>query len=271
MKAVLFPTLECNLRCSYCYLHGKKTRPIVDSLKGVHYWNEWIDGLKWFEKNVCEIDSIDFSGGEPFLYKDIIPLLKGLLQKYGRLNLTSNLEKIPDEFYNLDPFVIGMTVSLHLDEHGRVRKNFLETMKRLRDKHFRFVINFVGYPKQIDRFEYVSNVAATFGTGAHLEPYIDYNSDITGFSITDSPYYSEYDKQGIEYSMKRKYPTDCNIIGKYAIFMPNGDVYPCLGMMFEKKYRLANIFEKTMYDKSENPIKCDIFCPCAQNFRDGYR
>jgi len=252
-------------------LHSKKTKLVVDKFHDTGHWDEWINGLAWFEKKFDKIDSIDISGGEPFLYKDIMSLLKELLRKYGRLNITSNLEFLPEEFCNLDPFNIGITVSLHLDEHGRVRKNFLEKMKILRDHKFRFFINFVGYPSQIDKFEYIRNIATTFGTGAHLEPYVDYNSDITGFSILDHEFYTLYDKQGIKYSIERKYPTDCNIIGKYAVFMPNGDVYPCFGMMFEDRYKMANIFERVIYEKPINPIKCDVFCPCAQNYRDGYR
>lgn len=271
MKVLLLPTLRCNLSCDYCYLQGIKTRGTIEKLSDFHQSIEWIDGLEWFENVYGEIDSIDFSGGEPFLYRDIMHLLIELLKKHGSVNLTSNLELIPDEFFELDPHMIGLTVSLHLKD-GRARKRFIETMKRLRERGFRFNINFVGHPSQIEKFEQVLDIAGNFGVGAHLEPYVNYKSESPDFSIKDNPYYTEEDRRGIEYSENREYPTDCNIFGKYAVIAPNGNVYPCLGMMFENRHLLGNIFDRTISTASDNkPIKCDIFCPCAQNYRDGFR
>jgi len=271
MKALLMPTLDCNLKCEYCYLQGSKTKELVKSFRDYHKANEWISGLKWFEKEFGDIDSVDISGGEPFLYDDMIPLIKLVLTKYGRINITSNLELLPEDFFKLDPFNIGITVSLHLDEHAHVRKKFLEMMSRLKAKGFRFTINFVGHPNQIDRFEMIVNLSNTFGVGVHLEPYVDYNTEKMKFSIETNHYYTESDIAGIEYSKKRKYPSDCNIVGKYAVFLPNGDVYPCFGMMFKGDLKMANIFDRVVYEKPKNPLKCNVFCPCAQNYRDGFR
>lgn len=287
MKVLLMPTLYCNYSCEYCYLQSDKLESCLDFLRfnGNISGDKWKRGLDWLDRNYPGIDSVDISGGEPFIHRQMVDIIKHIVYKYGHVNITSNLSDIPDEFFEIPPEKVGITVSLHLDENGKIRGRFLETMNKLRKNGYRFVINFVGYPKQLKKYEIVKNISSTFGCPCHLEPYVDYGGEDAKFGGFDSLEDSEYadnnmtrdDKDGIAYSakrdeeLKRNGYTECNIIGKYMVVVENGDVYPCFGMMFKREHLMANIFEEKKYGVNENPIFCTVFCPCAQNYRDGFR
>jgi len=266
-------------------LQGKKTKPIIDSLKSEKYHtpDEWMKGLNWLssefqKRNFEPIDSIDVSGGEPFCYKDFVFLLEKLLMKFPLVNITSNLALLPDTFFTIHPSRIGLTVSMHLDENKKPYKTFLNNIMKLRLEGHNFTINFVAHPSQIHELGQVKRLAGAMGCYWHFEPYIDYNSPVTKFGempLEETQYIGEnfttYDKYGIGMEQKRMLPSKCRVLDQYIVIMENGDVFPCLGQMFEQKYKIANIFEMKLYMEPISPILCDIFCPCAQNYRDDYR
>jgi len=144
-----------------------------------------------------------------------------------------------------------------------------------------FSFNYVAYPGQSKFYAKVLNFAQSIGVPyTHLEPYIDYDSPETKFGnnysrdesefVRDSLY--ENDKLAMEGEIKRDRTNGCNVLNTFILIDPLGDIYPCQGMLFENKNKLGNIFEKKLDDLSKyKPLPCDLFCPCAQNFRDGFR
>lgn len=289
MKILLLPSLSCNLKCEYCYLNSNKTKDVVESMKMLIVGGSRKLSAKWYvasldnfvDKYGGKVTSIDISGGEPFLVDNFTDLVKCLRDKYGSVNITSNLEMIPDKFFELNPTGIFITASLHLKD-GKVRDDFMEKLSELKKRGFKFGLNFVGYPKQIRYYEKCRNIAKQFGTYCHLEPYIDYNSVKTGFGAFDNKDDEEYlmnsitmpDALGMSLAMDRgTKEIECGVAEEYLVVTENGDVWPCLGMMFERRFLIGNIFSGTIFKRKKDmvPIKCDIFCPCAQNYRDGLR
>lgn len=286
MKVLLLPSLSCNLKCEYCYLNSKKTSGVIDEMRTYHTRvlspSFYMKSLDWLYEEYGEpIESVDVSGGEPFLYSGMVELADRIRTKYGSISITSNLEKIPDEFFKLKPNGIFITASAHLED-GKIRQGFIEKLKALKDNGFHFGLNFVAYPKQILSFEKCKNIAKQFGTYCHLEPYVNYNSEKTAFgefeNEDDKRYFEDNitmpDATGMGLAKERgTNEILCGVAREYVVISENGNVWPCLGMMFERRNMMANIFKKETYLKKKDvvPLKCDIFCPCAQNYRDGIR
>jgi len=81
------PTAVCNLKCSYCSFEmsiGRK--PNYSELE----YLEWLEVIKAFEQTHGTVKRVNVSGGEPFIYSDIIPLLESLTKCYT-VTIFSNL------------------------------------------------------------------------------------------------------------------------------------------------------------------------------------
>lgn len=78
----LYPTMTCQLKCSYCYVDAVNKETEELSIKD---YKKIID-----EALDLEIDTFDIAGGEPFLYKNIIELLSVIKGKGAKSKLVSN-------------------------------------------------------------------------------------------------------------------------------------------------------------------------------------
>jgi MoaA/NifB/PqqE/SkfB family radical SAM enzyme len=113
-----YVTLRCNSKCTFCNIWRNK------------------DNFKLREQTLDEVEAnlkdlkrlgvkfIDFTGGEPLLYHNIIEALK-LSKKYGFLNfLTTNGTLYPQYAESLKGLVDNLTVSLDSpveSEHNKIR------------------------------------------------------------------------------------------------------------------------------------------------------
>lgn len=95
----IYPILACNLRCEYCVNEGMGCRP---------YKYTTADPEKWYEAINREGRHVVFTGGEPFLYPDLVEIINNLrtdlnVRVYSNfcLDLTGHLERItrPVHFY----------------------------------------------------------------------------------------------------------------------------------------------------------------------------
>ena len=79
----------CNLGCEFCY----------QNLDGSELSEEEI--LKILDKNPNFAD-IEIGGGEPFLHKDIISIIKSMREKGKKLHISTNATRIPEGFLELE-------------------------------------------------------------------------------------------------------------------------------------------------------------------------
>jgi len=285
MKVLIMPSVRCYRSCSYCYLQASGTSKRMAELVSLERFNEekvrtpeeWMDGLS----RINNIDSIDVSGGEPFVYPHFVELLKLIIKKYGVVSITSNLDLLPEEFFDLPKDKIWITVSYHMDD-GEENKSILYKMERLRDAGFHFAINFVASPGQILFYDKIKKFGKLFGVPTHLEPYVDYNQTPIFFGIPNNLEEYEYMFENIrkdeteamnlaqERGVENPKVINCSVAKSYCVVAENGDMYPCLGMMFENEECIGNLFAPFVFI-FEKSIECDIFCPCAQNYRDGFK
>ena len=78
-----FLTFKCNLACKYCLnAFGEDFSRKREELSG----EQWVEALNRFETEI----PITFTGGEPFVHKDFIEILKNLKQGLG-IEILTNL------------------------------------------------------------------------------------------------------------------------------------------------------------------------------------
>lgn len=276
MKIVICPTFSCNLKCPYCYLNADGTRGTVKKQLIISTTaDDWIEGILWLEKEFEEINIIDISGGEPLLYEQIKELIEKIPLRIF-LGLTTNLLLANQGLSNISSERknrIHLIISAHLTEDKILSDEFIENAKQLK-KHFsNSIINFVGYHGYRDKIDYIKQISKELGIPLHFEPRIDY-SDKPKFAVetlSDNIITKEFSMQdfvSIKRAIRRNIPSECYIGHSYMWIIPNGDIYQCLGQFLAEKKPIGNIFTKKIYERPKKLIVCDLFCPCAQNWRD---
>jgi len=148
----IYPTLRCNLRCSYCVssLCGKSSRQMeAEELSG----KEWVNMLNRIESP--NAIPISFVGGECSLHKDFVYMLKNLKPELG-IDLFTNLcwsektledfikEIPPEKINNHSPFP-SIRASYHPEQMGNGEK-LLQRAVRLKENGFKIGIEGVMYP-----------------------------------------------------------------------------------------------------------------------------
>ena len=92
----IIPTTRCNYKCSYCpmFIHGEVKRYEECSFE------EWKEFLS---KRIQHWVSVYYiSGGEPALYKDIVPLTNWLIERGHHVIIMTNLT-YPGKFHGIRP------------------------------------------------------------------------------------------------------------------------------------------------------------------------
>ena len=110
--------MKCNLHCSYCCVELEiKKRPKFEEV-GYKKWLEYVDGIPF------RLGIINISGGEPFLYPEIIPLVHGLIDR-------GHLVRIPSNLLLTEGLAIGKTnrCMILATYHGVNRNRFIKNLK----------------------------------------------------------------------------------------------------------------------------------------------
>ena len=93
---LFFPTLDCNLRCSYCNYYSNQNSFCPDkgkarAIKPVRHWFEWITFFEQYRPY-----HLEFSGGEPLLYRDFAKLIAHITYTSTWAITSNGLLDIPD-------------------------------------------------------------------------------------------------------------------------------------------------------------------------------
>ena len=115
---IIKPTMKCNLHCSYCCVELEiKKRPKFEEV-GYKKWLEYVDGIPF------RLGIINISGGEPFLYPEIVPLVHGLIDR-------GHLVRIPSNLLLTEGLEIGKTnrCMILATYHGVNRSRFMKNLK----------------------------------------------------------------------------------------------------------------------------------------------
>lgn len=104
----IFTSLKCNKTCHHCYVSSSPTNTTLDDLQ--------VEDLEplWQELQDIGTRNIYFSGGEPFLIRDFLPILEQAIQ-YAPVTIYTNasepLEKKLDQLQEIN--------AQHVQKHGR--------------------------------------------------------------------------------------------------------------------------------------------------------
>ena len=142
---------KCNFECSYCsdYLHDNfSSHHSLDMLKRAFAHLE-----KWIGKNHCEIY---FTGGEPTLNPDFLPLLRYLESIHRRegLPLHKNGSRSISEYLYFF-YLHAITISYHLEFiHDRVLLEKIRVMQEFATENNKwFAVNLMFKPGLLNRVQ----------------------------------------------------------------------------------------------------------------------
>lgn len=238
---VLNLTYKCNFNCNYCI-----TPNFLSSITEEHSYKEWIQSLSWYKGH------ISITGGEPSMYKDLIPFLNGL-QNDGIIGIATNLsfntndfiEKIRNNKDNIDICATYHPEFADLDE-------FEVKIKKLVKSGFKAWLHIVAHPKYLGM---IPDIEKRFNKLFILMPYLvknkiyKYNNDEKKILLR----YLQHNKT-LGTSKKKK----CFAGYKYFHIQPNGDVYPCATLLSMKKGLIGNVFED--FKPYKKPRVCSEIC-----------
>ena len=95
VRATIVTTTRCPLSCDYCpmYIYGMVKRYDESTFEE---WKVWLDRFPYW------VSHFYVSGGEPSLYKDIVPLVNYLIERGHHVTVFTNLWKI-ENFDGIKP------------------------------------------------------------------------------------------------------------------------------------------------------------------------
>jgi MoaA/NifB/PqqE/SkfB family radical SAM enzyme len=267
MNVLLFPTMRCNLKCSYCHFR-------VDQHKTSYEWEGYgkahkVSGeVKWtdlvaFLKKVGPAH-IEFSGGEPTLYRGFKELVANIPHG-SRWAITSNT-LIDPKGTDLSKCMFW-TASYHA---GGNREKFIENVKWLRDNYGRVAVSFVVPFADVDKtlikaLEYRSDLGVQVNLLRELNP---------GISWTDTEEWKKLEAMKhfgfnvVEDDIPESYEFSggwlCHGGESYVAVMPCGNVYRCYSEAMDGE-PIGTIWD---FEPDSEPYECHRDCyGCAADHK----
>lgn len=268
-------TYRCNLNCSYCY--NKTIRVNRKEELAIQEWERIVD------KITADAHMIVLTGGECFLYKDIVPLLKYIREKASKMTLSciSNCmhdfssRSINRAFEYLDEITFSCdSISKEGERKGFNPEVFRKNIEYIKTNfpHIKISISKTNTIDSEDDTKEIRSFCNTSGcnfTNIILNPSkyddIEMMPPITDYLKEDAS--SEHpDKKSHSDLGVRK--MRCGAAKNTCSIDPVGNVYPCQCLHFEE-FLMGNLLEKEIselrYQDEEECVPCiDEIPECAK-------
>lgn len=252
----------CNYNCTYCG-HFVKDDPDVYKYSPEHI-------MECFNRK-GRIWHIIITGGEPFLYKNIIELTKLLTSRHF-ISVNTNLSlpvvlKFADVIDPSRVIVINASIHYFIHEERKTLENYISNFLYLQDKGFNIVGSYVVYPDLLEsyksHFDYLhsrglKNISSKIFHGYYKDK--KYPEAYTEKELAEITTYMCSEIEMPEYLKYTKFTgLKCAAGRKMLSMMPNGNLERCLsdrlpmGNFFTGKYRLP------LWDKKCKVPEC--LCP----------
>lgn len=138
-EMIILPTMSCNLRCKHCYI-DKKSYSMKSKVE-LARWKELID--YGYDHG---LGSVIITGGEPFLYEELIELIRYISLKGLKLTILTNGTLLDDKHIDYLASCSNCSVQISLDgsnaeSYGFLRGRYdifqtvIRNIKKLRDKN----------------------------------------------------------------------------------------------------------------------------------------
>jgi len=264
---VWMPTLLCNYDCLYCGC-AIGCEPVYNSFNSSYPELSVEDWIYIFKERILtkfEYIDIDISGGEPFLSKALLPVLKSIVKKtsikittnssFDIINLIKENDLKP---YNLSTHT-GVTIFLSL--HPLANKTNFDTFFSkavyLKENGFLKNVNFVAHPKQIHLIDYYKGIFDKKGIHLSILHWcgID-NEGNEGYTAEESEFLrarinspAHLDITTLIYNDEAN--TKLKVVGLPDRCIP--------GIPFNFKLRIENSYLKNLKDKENLSLGCRVF------------
>lgn len=270
-EITIYPTMKCQLSCSFCFVREKLSKRDTDLPA-----EDWISLCR--DLVDCGVRSISILGGEPTMYRDFRTLLIGLSELGVRVSFTTNGQHFSSAI--LDTIASLKTVmpifSLHtLSNRSRLTmgKHYdpnrtVESMTRVRESGLPCRMNTVLTDQPLDELAELEalsrnlgiekwSIAYPYSTPALLSisNFLDRTGEVVALARRNksSTYVSpegcmifaakDIDKASIgEVSLYQQWTYGCEAGQSILEIGPRGEMYPCASMMQTDKV-IGNAFD----------------------------
>lgn len=253
MKAIVWQiTYRCNNKCPYCTIFGKyKGEPDIA-------YDLWLNAFNRLKPRI-----IDITGGEPFLYKDLIPLINGL-NKSIEIGLTTNLTQDITQFVQkVNPSrILSMTLSYH-PSMSMQKDYFIGKALLLLQRGFPINVNFVGYPEQMYMIPTLKYTFESAGIKFHVDPYAQHEGKQYEFNDFEQAFLKKMVGNDREFRFKEtEGVVKCSAGSDYLVILPDGTAHRCMHFNLTGRKAIGNILDPTMklYDEWQ---LCDQMNQCG--------
>ena len=266
-------TWRCNIHCPYCPIPrtraaGSGHGEFLQEEAPVDY-REWVRAFDRLNGRAV----VDISGGEPFLFRNLVPLI--IETDRHRFALTTNLTAVTlDEVLAIPRVkIVGITASFHFangDPDG-----FNEKVVGIAAAGYPIQVNFVAWPKQIRRipalhdfFVRQHNIRFVIepysaGDGKPFPGYTAEEMEILGrYWVCDVAHNNE-DRKVRQAILKREMPRPilCNAGNTRFMITPDGSVYPCNMIYFQVRKPIGNFLGD--FTLGSGFRLCHLECECG--------
>jgi len=265
MELTIIPTWKCQIKpaCPYCdYLpapDGSSVQMVRDKTLQIGEEltpDQWVGWLKTLPPS-----TINFTGGEPLMYKGFRELIRKLPDKH-RWAITSNTLL---DVINIEPLLcLTWTASFHPSQGEEKITRFIQNIHYLRASYFSMSISIVAYPDMLDKLpDYVQGFQkAGFKVG--ILPFYT-----RGWDWRESGKYEEIRKflPLVEENpnlwwVENRDLKQCSAGNNYLTIQPDGDAWRCYSgfIQLEQSHRIGNI----LTGLKDVDTACSIPClfPC---------
>jgi sulfatase maturation enzyme AslB (radical SAM superfamily) len=279
-----FLTFRCNLRCKYCLnTFEKDFSRKREELSG----EQWINALNRLETEI----PITFSGGEPFVHRDFVEIIKNLKPELGIDILTNLYSSSKDYKKTLERFIkeinperINRNVPYHnirVSYHSEQMTNpelLIENIKKLQNRSFRVGVYAVNspYPQDAARITQMQFLCLNEGVDFRIKDFVGLFEEGDRFGRPFSVLYGDYSKYPDSIFQEKTKEVVCRT--PELLIGPNGDVYKCHRDLYSQESPIGNIISPDFMaeykfrkcDKYGNCHPCDVKGKTSHKQEIGY-
>jgi len=276
----VFPTMRCNLNCSFCLNALDKSKEFNRFKFKEISGEEWVNALNKI-KSCLEVP-LTFSGGEPFLHQDFIYIINNLNPEHnidiltnlqwGGLGIKKFIQEVDSKKITRNSPYPSIRVSYHPEQMGD-GEILLKNAKLLKDAGFSIGIYSVQYPspQQLQAITQMQFRCANEGILFRIK---DFTGRYEGIDDQGNPF-------SILYGDYSKYPgcispnelKSCLCKNSDLLFGPNGNVYKCHRDLYSEESPIGNIThpEFQIFDEFRKCNKYGECHPCDVKVKTNYK
>jgi radical SAM protein with 4Fe4S-binding SPASM domain len=250
-------TKNCNLKCIYCYANAGKAAIKDIKEQSLRFWVRTIDQLCGLNKKA----TINFTGGEPTIYKYFCNIVEYAKSRGFKLTLISNgsnsqaidIQKYIDYFSSIEVSIDSLREDVNSLTRGKGSLSPAQTFIDVLIQNGMKPTIMVVVSKYNKRYLYEINDKYKSSAIIRYQPMYNMGrgDKLISISITAKEYYSTLKSQNIErmkgdigYKRNMKYIW-CGMGKNVLSIEANGNVYPCQ-LLHHENFKLGDLHNQSL-------------------------